>query len=106
MGFIVEAVIVYQILYTDVNHHLKQYATLKAIGYTDSYLLLVVFQEALILAVLGYLPGFTISLELYTLAQNATPANAQPRLSRLPIAMKINRGGVGSASTDQLMPGV
>jgi putative ABC transport system permease protein len=31
-------VIVYQILYTDVSDHLPEYATLKAMGYRNSYL--------------------------------------------------------------------
>jgi putative ABC transport system permease protein len=82
MGFIVGTVIVYQILYTNVSDRLTEYATLKAMGYKSSYLLLVVFQEALILAVLGYLPGYGLSLGLYALAQNAT---------RLPIAMSLMR---------------
>ncbi|MEG3901485.1 ABC transporter permease DevC [Microcoleus sp. B4-C5] len=72
MGFIVGIVIVYQILYTDVNDHLPEYATLKAMGYKDSYFLSVVFQEALILAILGYLPGLGISMVLYNLARTAT----------------------------------
>jgi putative ABC transport system permease protein len=72
MGFIVGIVIVYQILYTDVNDHLPEYATLKAMGYKDGYFLSVVFQEALILAILGYLPGLGISVGLYDLARTAT----------------------------------
>ncbi len=42
--------IVYQILYSDVTEHLPEYATLKAMGFRDRYLLMVVFQESLILA--------------------------------------------------------
>jgi len=72
MGFVVGTVIVYQILFTDVNEHLAEYATLKAMGYTDKYLLIVVFQEALILAVFGYIPGLGISLGLYELTRVAT----------------------------------
>lgn len=72
MGFIVGTVIVYQILYTDVADHLAEYATLKAMGYTDMYLLIVVFQEALILALLGFVPGFALSFGLYSLTKNAT----------------------------------
>ncbi|MGB3263343.1 MAG: ABC transporter permease DevC [Microcoleus sp.] len=72
MGFIVGIVIVYQILYTDVNDHLPEYATLKAMGYNDFYFLAVVFQEALILAILGYLPGFGVSVVLYNLGRSAT----------------------------------
>lgn len=72
MGFIVGTVIVYQILYTDVSDHLAEYATLKAMGYTNFYLLTVVFQEALILSVIGYLPGLILCSGLYTLVRNAT----------------------------------
>lgn len=72
MGFIVGTVIVYQILYTEVSDHLVEYATLKAIGYSHNYFLVVILQEALILAVLGYLPGFALALFLYQQARAAT----------------------------------
>ncbi len=72
MGFIVGIVIVYQILYTDVTDHLPEYATLKAMGYKDIYFLGVVFQEAMILAILGYLPGLGVSVVLYSLGRSAT----------------------------------
>lgn len=82
VGFTVGAVIVYQILYSEVSDHLPEYATLKAIGYTDNYFLLVVFQEALILAALGYVPGFAISWLLYKLTKTAT---------LLPMVMTISK---------------
>ncbi|KAF3883734.1 MULTISPECIES: ABC transporter permease DevC [Nostocales] len=72
MGFIVGTVIVYQILYTEVTDHLSEYATLKAIGYTQNYLLSVILQEALILAILGYMPGIAVTLFLYDRARAAT----------------------------------
>ncbi|MBG1270630.1 ABC transporter permease DevC [Nostoc sp. WHI] len=72
MGFIVGTVIVYQILYTEVADHLAEYATLKAIGYTQNYLLTVILQEALLLAVLGYFPGIVFALFMYNSAREAT----------------------------------
>ena len=72
VGFTVGTIIVYQILYADVSEHLSEYATLKAIGYTNNYLLGVVFQESLILASFGYIPGITISLTLYTIVKQVT----------------------------------
>ncbi|MGM3308181.1 ABC transporter permease DevC [Anabaena sp. WFMT] len=72
MGFIVGTVIVYQILYTEVTDHLSEYATLKAIGYTQNYLLTVILQEAFMLAVLGYMPGFACALFMYQVARDAT----------------------------------
>jgi len=80
----VGVVIVYQILYSDVHNHLKQYATLKAMGYRSRYLFGIVIQEAVILAVLGYIPGFAISFILYELLKKASNGG-------LPIAMDFGR---------------
>ena len=82
VGFIVGIVIVYQILYSDVSEHLPEYATLKAMGYTDNYLLGVLMQESLLLAVLGYLPSVALAYGLYQLTYAAT---------MLPIAMTTRR---------------
>jgi putative ABC transport system permease protein len=82
IGFLVGTVIVYQILYTDVSDHLPEYATLKAMGYSDAYLIGVIIQESLFLAVLGFVPGVLLSTGLYALAQSAT---------LLPIGMKLSR---------------
>ncbi len=82
MAFVVGVVIVYQVLSTDVNAHLKEYATFKAMGYNNGYLLSVVFEEAVILAVLGFIPGAILPLGLYSLAAKATS---------LPIYMTVFR---------------
>jgi putative ABC transport system permease protein len=65
MGIVVGIVIVYQVLYADVNDHLAEYATLKAMGYSDFALLGVIFQEAIILGTLGFIPGFGASIYMY-----------------------------------------
>ena len=72
IAFIVWTVIVYQILYSEVSDHLPEYATLKAIGYKQTYLLMVVFQEALILATLGFLPGFGFATFQYSIVRRET----------------------------------
>ena len=72
MGFIVGLIILYQVLYADVSDHLPEYATLKAIGYSDKYFIYVVLQEAVILGLIGFLPGFLISLWLYQLLATLT----------------------------------
>jgi putative ABC transport system permease protein len=82
MGFFVGAIVVYQILYTDVTDHLNEYATLKAMGYRDSYLFSVVIEEALILSLFGFIPGLIVSMVLYKFAANAT---------LLPMKMTIGR---------------
>jgi len=82
MAFVVGVVIVYQVLSTDVASHLGEYATFRAMGYRNRYLLGVVFEQALVLASLGYQPGFVLPIGIYALASKAT---------FLPIAMTAER---------------
>ncbi len=70
MGLIVGMVIVYQILYTDIVNHIREFATMKAMGYRHFYLVLVVFASSTILAVIGFIPGFFISKFLYAYSEN------------------------------------
>jgi putative ABC transport system permease protein len=72
MGLVVGGIIVYQILFADISDHLAEYATLKAMGYRNRYLIGVVLMEAVILAVIGYLPGVAICVWLYRLTESAT----------------------------------
>ena len=72
MGFVVGAIIVYQILFADVSEHLHEYATLRAMGYPNRFVAGIVLQQAAILGVLGYLPGLALSHFLYQRAAAAT----------------------------------
>ncbi|MBP0464333.1 FtsX-like permease family protein [Roseomonas sp. PWR1] len=72
MGLIVGMVIVYQILFSDIANHLREYATLKAIGYSNFYLARVVMAAALILAIIGFLPGAALCIWLYDVVASAT----------------------------------
>jgi putative ABC transport system permease protein len=69
VGFMIGVTICYQILFTDISDNLPQYATLKAMGYANSFLVRVVIQQALILAVFGFFPGLLVSLGIYALLQ-------------------------------------
>ncbi len=68
IGLVVGCVIVYQILFSDIARHIGEYATLKAMGYSNLYLARVVMAASLILAVAGYVPGWLASKALYMLA--------------------------------------
>jgi DevC protein len=89
MGLIVGAVIVYQILFSGITAHLSEFATLKAMGYTNAYLYAVVFRQALVLAFCGYIPGLLLSIELYRMTRNATmlPMNLDARTALLALAI-------------------
>lgn len=82
IGIIVGCIIVYQVLSTDVADHIREYATFKAIGYPQRFFLGIVFEEALILAVFGFIPGLLVAFGLYFLVAGATG---------LPLAMAASR---------------
>lgn len=60
-GILVGIYILYQILYSKISSNLGNYATLKAIGFSQSALNMIVLQQALIMGVTGYIPGALIS---------------------------------------------
>jgi putative ABC transport system permease protein len=78
MGFVVGAIIVYQILFTDVADNLRQYATLKAMGWPDGALAWLVLRQAVLLAFLGFVPGLLLALVAYRVAAAAL---------RMPVAL-------------------
>lgn len=90
LGILVGLVIVFQVLSTDVAAHVRDYATFKAIGYSHGYVLGIVFEEALILAVLGFLPGAGAALLVYELLARTTD---------LPFAMTAARAATVFAGT-------
>ncbi len=65
IGFIVGMVICYQVIYSDIADHLPEFATLKAMGYPAAYFVRLIVVEALLLAVVGFLPGTIVSRLLY-----------------------------------------
>jgi putative ABC transport system permease protein len=65
VGLFVGAIIVVQILSSDVQDHLGEYATFKAIGFTNRYLLGIVYEQSAILTVFGFVPALLLSLLLY-----------------------------------------
>jgi putative ABC transport system permease protein len=65
VGFVVGMLISYQVTYTDLIDQLPQYATLKAMGYRSGYLLRVVFEQAALNALAGWIPALLMGILLY-----------------------------------------
>jgi putative ABC transport system permease protein len=61
VGFAVGMLISYQILFSELSDQTSQYATLKAMGYENRYLVKVVLQQAVFYALLGYIPAWLLS---------------------------------------------
>jgi putative ABC transport system permease protein len=77
MGLLVGGVVVYQVLYTDVSDHLKEYATLKAMGFADQFILTIVIQEAFLLGVSSFIPATLISTGMYAFLTSASGIRIQ-----------------------------
>ena len=72
VSLIVGCVSVYQILSSDVAENLRQYSTLKAIGYADSYFLRLTFEKAWLLTSMAYPIGFLLAGIVYLSATYLT----------------------------------
>jgi putative ABC transport system permease protein len=87
VGLLIEMIILYQILSTEVINRLPEYATLKAMGYSHGSLAWIVVQYAVLLGSGGYLSGFGVACALYKAIAEAI---------HLPVSMDFARGvGVG-----------
>jgi putative ABC transport system permease protein len=60
IGVLVGMVVVGQILYSSVSDHLKEFGTLKAMGASDWVIYGIILEQALWMAVLGYIPGMAL----------------------------------------------
>ena len=65
IGFAVGILISYQIMYTDLSDFLPQFATLKAIGYRNRYMLVVTLQQAVFYALLGFVPAWLMTIGIF-----------------------------------------
>lgn len=72
VGLIVQVVLLYQLLSTDITNRSPEYATLKAIGYSDRRLSGIVLQQAMIITGAGYIGGIVVALVLYRVTADAT----------------------------------
>jgi putative ABC transport system permease protein len=91
IGVLVGLVIVYQVLSADVADHMREYATFKAMGYGPLFFLGVVFEEALILGVLGFIPGVAIGTGILTLMGKVTTL---PLSMSWPMALMVFAGTI------------
>jgi putative ABC transport system permease protein len=91
MGFVIGVIICYQIIYSDIADHLSEFATLKAMGYTNRYFVGLVLAQSFYLSLFGFVPGSLISWGLYRLIAWKTGMlmDFQPGVAALVLASTI-----------------
>ena len=72
IGFIVGMVICYQVIYSDIADHMGEFATLKAMGYSTGYFIRLIVAEAVLLSLIGFIPGMAVSMAIYHVLAGAT----------------------------------
>ena len=83
VAFAAGAVVLYQVLASEVQNRLREYATLKALGYGDRRIYGVVVRQALIFAGVGFVPAFLLALALYALLRTQAMVPVTMEWSRL-----------------------
>jgi len=83
LAVVVGIIFVYQMMAADIRNMLPEYATVKALGYRRPYLTGVVLWQAVLLALLGYAPGFLVSLGVYWAARKwgGVPTGMTPEIA-------------------------
>lgn len=91
VALFVGVAIVYQVLSTDIANMMSEYATLKAMGYGAGYLTRVILMQAVLLALVGYVPSLAISWGLYRLLDTLSgmPMVMTPAIMLLVLALAI-----------------
>jgi putative ABC transport system permease protein len=82
VAFIVGAVILYQILASEITNRLKEFATMKAMGYSERFIYGIGIKQGLIFSIMGYFPSLILSIGLYRVLRE---------LSSFPVYMDLER---------------
>jgi putative ABC transport system permease protein len=89
VSMLVAAVVVYQVLSNDVRTHLPEYATLKAMGYTNRYLSRVVVVQALFYALGAFGPAVVVAYVAYRITAALASIPMRMTLSNLALALGL-----------------
>jgi putative ABC transport system permease protein len=72
LGFVVGVVICYQIIFSGLSELQAEFATVKAMGYSDRYLIGQVIGQAVYLSLFGFFPGWLLSELLFEMLTGMT----------------------------------
>ena len=91
VGFAVGILISYQIIYTDLADQLPQYATLKAIGYENGYLMRIVLAQSAFYALVGFIPAWILGIILFGVVGELAllPMTMTPALTAISLALTL-----------------
>ena len=83
IAVVVGSVILNQTLTAQITRNLAQYATLKAMGYSDHHLVGIVVVLATIMVMISYVPALVTSILIYVVIRRITSLPAEMTIPRL-----------------------
>jgi len=83
IALLVGAAIIYMVLGNDVANRLNEYATLRAMGYSNIYLATVILKQALYLALFSFLPALLASYVFYWMTAMAAKISMEMNVWRI-----------------------
>ncbi|PKN20544.1 MAG: hypothetical protein CVU71_01775 [Deltaproteobacteria bacterium HGW-Deltaproteobacteria-6] len=72
VAFVVGAVILFQVLSTEISNKLREFATLKAVGFSNYYIYKVGATQALLFTIMSYIPALPLGYLVSFLVQKAS----------------------------------
>lgn len=92
IGFVVGLMISYQILYTELSDQEVQYATLKAMGYDNGYLMRAVLMQSAFYGLVGFLPALAVGIIVFAFIGEKALLPMQLNLSICSISLALTLG--------------
>jgi putative ABC transport system permease protein len=90
LGLIIGTVVVAQTLYSSTKDHLTEFATLRALGSSSTYIHKVILTQATASAVAGYILGMLVSLVVVEISRGtALPISLTPQLAVFLFAVTV-----------------
>ena len=100
LGLVIGTVVVAQTLYSSTKDHLTEFATLRALGSSSSYIHKVILMQASVSAVTGYLLGLAVSLGVAQFSQHSPmPIVLTPQLALLLLAATVAMCAISALSS-------
>jgi putative ABC transport system permease protein len=72
VAFVVGAVILFQVLSTEISNRLREFATLKAIGFRNRYIYKIGAQQAILFGLMSYIPALPLGYGVAWIVQKAS----------------------------------
>jgi len=81
-GLVVGTMVCYQILFNEITDHLPQFATLRAMGFSDGFVRRIILEQAGLLSLAGFVVGIAVAVGIYYYIQYETALIMRVTLAR------------------------